>query len=112
MFCKAGTGKQQIVFISNGRLQVFNMYGGVELHYTKISDAILRLSASASWFKLLSICLLPKYSIIKTESILPTSSSCAIGQPPIPFNAPSNLLQPACTAASSFSFLLSTVECK
>src|SRR5216110_121875 len=35
-----------------------------------------------------------------------------MGQPPIPFNAPSNRRQPACTAASSLAFQLNDVECR
>ncbi len=41
-------------------------------------------------------------SIIRSVGMLPTSLSCAIGQPPMPLIAPSNRRQPASTRLSGY----------
>src|SRR5688572_3976027 len=84
----------------------------MKFHQEKICEArksdFSRASLLYPWIIFFSL----SQAMIFSVFMLPTSSSCAMGQPPIPFKAPSILLTPEFTAAASLGSKLGGEECK
>src|SRR5687767_810749 len=103
MFGETRTDHQDLIAVINLYFWLIYFYVEHQLHNPNISLANADASDNATLSIPLSRCSSSKYGMSSSVFMFPTSSSFAIGQPPIPLSAPSNLLHFACSAASIFS---------
>src|SRR6476620_10999604 len=95
LFSKAGANQEKLFMMSDLPGESLWEKFCVKIHQIKISVAIAALVCNAAGFTPVLYPRLAKCATINSVFIFPTRILPAIGQPPIPLIAPSNLLHPA-----------------